>query len=353
MKTNNLEKINQINNDRIILLNNIKNSLKENNENVLNSLDKCLTIINIDEKNTKEYTSILEAKDIIESLILEINKANSIDEIKNIRNKLNYYINKVKEEIKKRNINENLYNQYYNNVSYLRKDISKYIRYIKRENNISEITRLINLDNISDEENEQLKRLIRNELAYNKRNLIEKENLNDNNEFIIENNNIPTKDITEFDFSSLFTPEKKENCEFILNIDDIEHKEEKKNDIEKISGQFKTYNNMYKIEETYEYNDNIVMNIINLLRNIPKYIKNKRKISWMLSDYYCYYKGKNLNDYINYSRNNNSILNAIKNIFKNTRLNNRENECLNNHNLCTEYILNTTNNNSFSRRKIR
>ena len=135
------------------------------------SIDNISFILQFDKINSKKEASIARAQELILTLSEEIINAEDIEEIKNIRKKLNYYINKVKKELKKRGISEHELASFESNTDCLRKEISKYIRFLKRDDNIAKIDSYIsNEENISHDEAKDLKRMILNEKRYNKRN---------------------------------------------------------------------------------------------------------------------------------------------------------------------------------------
>ena len=65
MKTNYNDKIKKINDDRILMLNKVKESIIINNNSLGNNLDNIISMINKDEINSKKYKSILKAKQLI------------------------------------------------------------------------------------------------------------------------------------------------------------------------------------------------------------------------------------------------------------------------------------------------
>ncbi len=106
-KMSTIEKINKIKNDRILVLNTIKERITLSNSGVNDNVSMALEVLKFDDNNTKEYEAILKAQDLINDLTKQIINAKTVEEVNAIRNKLNYYINKVKKEYAKRNINEN------------------------------------------------------------------------------------------------------------------------------------------------------------------------------------------------------------------------------------------------------
>ena len=111
MTINYSEKIEKINNERILMLNIIKENINKNNISLSNNLNNIISTLNEDEKNTKKYKSILKAKQLIFELTEQIIIATSIEEITNLRKKINYYINKIKKELASREINEEVFDK--------------------------------------------------------------------------------------------------------------------------------------------------------------------------------------------------------------------------------------------------
>ena len=133
------EKIKKIKETEKELLTSVKEEVEKNN-NVLNlEIGNVINLLNYDSTLVKKYEAVVNAQKLIFGFARDINNSTSVDEIKEIRNKLNYYINKIKKEIKDRNLSEEVYNKYYENSSNLRKSIAKYVRYLKREDKISEL----------------------------------------------------------------------------------------------------------------------------------------------------------------------------------------------------------------------
>lgn len=328
------EKIDRITNDRLVLLNSVKDNLKYNNSKVIENIDEIINYLYKDEAATKEYKAIIKAKQLIEDLTNEILESNSIEEIIAIRKKINYYINKIKNELKERNDNQVVSYKFSNRVNDLRSDISNYIRYTKREYNINEIIRLNSIEKISLEDKEKLKRLLRNELNYMRKHV--KKIKNDE---VINNASRVLDERLETIFKSKAKSEKlvtkslflKSPFNLCFNTEDY-YKE-----------RYEVYNSKYGLNKVYEYDKSTFKNIIYLFINVPKYIENKKKIKLMEMDFERYYGGEDLRYYIEYTRKNNSFTNAIKTILQNTRLSSREKECLKEHDKYMDWILNYCN----------
>ena len=92
---NNYEnKILEIKNTQKELLSSVKEAILSE-ENLLNlNIQDLIEMLNYDETTVKKYEATLKAQMLIEEFTNEIVKTNDIEEIKELRNRLNYYINK-------------------------------------------------------------------------------------------------------------------------------------------------------------------------------------------------------------------------------------------------------------------
>ena len=363
MKMNYNEKIEKIDNDRIIMLSMLKEKAIKDKENLSINMSEILKLLKIEEENHNEYKSIIKSKELIMKLTEEIQNANDIEEIKKLRNKLNYYINKIKKELAKRNINNDIVDNMYNQVAYLRKDISSYISYLKRQSNIDEIKYLYkNIDNIPIEEIKKLKNKLEIETKYNRNNIKKLKNKS----LSIENDNKISSNITTIE-KKLKEKDKNTIEEIIYEISNIKGSNEKESETNILNSIYKeieilssnseskltlaektknislldkanSYKERYDFKELNKYNKNFLGNFLALLKNIPIYNWNKKATKRLKADYEMYYRGKDLNSYIAYSKKRNSIKTALATIFKNSRLTEREKECLYNHDYCVEWI---------------
>lgn len=344
IKLSNEEKIAKINNDRKIILNNIKDRLKSSNEMCNNDFMEIANLINFEDKSQKEYKAIIEAKNLIFELTKEISNSTSVDEIISIRKRINYYINKIKNILKKRGIYQKQIDNISEKSTYLRKNIACYIRFLKRKDKIAEIINLSDKDMKTIEEKDRLKKLLKNELRFNKRNqeVNEKEDikynedLDDNGEIDFEtifklNDNKPVNRV-ELDFDFEKKGEKQEYDGFFDYC--IEFSDESAEDriTENMLNESKNFEAQYGLEELNKYDSYFIINLIKLLGNIPKIIHNKKMIKFMESDYRYVYRGEDLRKCIEIAIQENSIVNSLRYIFRNSILSNREDECLNIHN---------------------
>ena len=348
------ERIIKIKNDRYQLLNIVSDSIKNNRNIVISDIKRISDTLDYDEVYIKMYEAIVKAQELIASLTEEIVYAQTEQEIIAIRKKINYYINKIKSELKKRNIEDNLLIKYQESTNYLRKDIAKYLRLLKREDNIKEIETLnYNYETLSNEDKEKFRKMLNVETRYNQRNLCNKENntpktnkknesnnINTNQEVLVPTNNETTIDI--------FKPDTQKK-ETIAGLDIDSFVDNVKNaiengiisDTEYLERKVKRYNSCYHIDATYEYNNNsIFVDIVNMIKNIPIYKKNKKRIRKMEKESKKYYSGADLISYIAYLKKKNSIRQGLKSIFNRTYLCSNEGRLLNDHNECTKWLLN-------------
>lgn len=94
----------------------------------------------------------------------------------------------------------------------------------------------------------------------------------------------------------------------------------------------------YCIIEPLGYNGSLIKNLYTLLKNKGTYDKNQKIVGRMKKDYNTYYHGYDLKMCIEYTRENNSFNNNLINIFRNTFLHKKEEECLDNHEKCMKWL---------------
>ena len=371
----NLKKIEKINSDRVIILNNIK-------EKLLNAHS-----FNDDALITEKDKSISKAKEIIVYLTNEISHSHDIEEIKKLRRTVNYYINKIKKEMHNRGINEEKLATYQDATSYLRKGMSQYISYLKRVPKLDDINNLNNnFDIISDSDKSRLKKLLTNELRYN-REVLKKQ---DTSVKVNKCNN----QFEEFDkwvkTEFRIAPKKKEKDDFVewlntefnvkkerdddgdftrrieedFRMSEIEHhkiipfngnigeyidsiktfmKSDYTTDVDmeaSLKRKINYYKKKYGIRDTKNYGNSVIKNMVIFLDNIPKYIGNKKAIKLMRNDYKMYFLGNDLRNYIDYTEKSNSIGRSFGQVMHRSALAEPENQCLNDHNRCLEWINN-------------
>ena len=340
------EKIKKIKETEKELLTSVKEEIEKNN-NVLNlEIGNVINLFNYDSTLVKKYEAVVNAQKLIFGFARDINNSTSVDEIKEIRNKLNYYINKIKKEIKDRNLSEEVYNKYYENSTNLRKSIAKYVRYLKREDKISEIEYLNNnIDKLNEEELLRLKNLIKNEVNYGKKNNVKEEPFNifgfkpakkvdfdedlRNSKVLKEIRArkpvVPSGDnkVASLDFTVDAKPSTLESYSSVMDF---------------LNKKVEDYESRYKLVKTDKYTKNVIKNIPILVKNVPKLIQNKKKIKGMKTDFNPYFGGITLEAFSKFQKKKNSILNNIKQTLFNGILKRKEEEILDEHDECVRAI---------------
>lgn len=327
-------KIDMIIKNREYIIKNVKKSLNANLKSTLVKIDDIIK--SVPKENLKERNALLKAKRMIIEITDEILLARSVDDIKKVREKLNYYINKVKKELVKRNIDESLSKNYNESVGALRNDITEFTRCIKRRNNI-ELLNTLQRDDLSKEELQKIltseskfnKRLMNKYMSSSKESVKETVKLSgiDKKELVIKVNDV-TKDTKvgqdkksdfEYDTEGIYPKQTKEV---------VEENTDTKKIIPFPTFHSKLYINAkmikssvnYKLSRTETYNNDLLHNCKNLIINIPRYIHNKRMLKLMKNDYATYYSGHDLYDLIKATEYNNSVSKAVSYIFSKTLL---------------------------------
>ena len=329
------------------LLEMVKEKIKEENEIFNLNTKNIVSVLNYDSNVVKKYEAVLEAQKLIEEYTKEILNANSIDEIKEIRKKLNSCINKVKKEMINRGIDDIEYNNYCESVKKYRKRVSENIRYLKREEKINEIENLNNnFDNLNEEELLRLKKLVKNELSYEKRNLGEAL-INTNNKEIKEHNvkrelddilsSLYNKKNDKKDISkdnghrlTINIPPAKKVVEEFVKYDSIE---------DYLKDRVISFNNQFKVRHTEEYDGSVIKNIVIFTRNIPKLISNKKSAKSMVVYYNSICRKSELYAYSKYITNANSIMHNLKRVVTRKPLEEKENELKSKHDNIARWIL--------------
>ena len=351
------EKIEKINTDRLIMLKKVKELIVKDNDCMSDNIESTISFLIVDEQNVNEYKAILKAKNLILDLIIEITMATSIEDVIKLRNKINYQISKIKKELSKRNINQALFEQFYSKITELRKNISMYLRFLKRESILIEIKELYDrIDDLSDEDRARLKKILSNELKYNKNVL---QAMDSNSEKILKKNTLVANDTDDSKEVKPAMPTKNKDeddedsvdllIEEIYNIISSEPSkfEKEQSDDSYLKKRIEYYLSQYNFHQLCGYNRHFLINFINFLKNIPKYIRNKNIIKAAQRDYNTFYSGEDLAGFIDYSKKRNSVMVALKAIFKSSRLSQREIECLYDHNKCMEWIMEFYNYNDY------
>lgn len=337
------EKIKNIKETEKYLLEIARNAITTQNKILNLNIQDLICMLNYDESTVKKYESTLKAQMLIEKFTNDILEAKDVDEIKAIRNRLNYYINKVKTEIKDRNVSEEEYNKYYENATLLRKNIARYVRFMKREENIKEIDRLSeNIDSLNEDELNNLKRLLRLESDYGKRNKnpnpVKKEEKKQNDD---------SKDF-EKRLSRLFSEykrneepkENKESLKIVFNNDKKVSQSyvEYDNLDSYLSHRINVFNNRYVLKKVNKYDGSLVHNIAEFIKNIPVFRENKKRIEKMKQASVYYDRTPEFIGFIEYNKRDNSLMKNFKKVFKNTTVRNKERLYLEEHKNCIDWI---------------
>ncbi len=351
------ERVLTIKEEHLELLKMAREKIMANKDNFDNCANEVIPVLEYDNENIKKYEAMVNAQELVVNLTKQILDAKDVEEMVAIRKKINYYINKIKGELKKREVSQEITDTYQGEVTSLRKSISGYIRFFKREDNICEIERLSNnYENLSLEEMDNLKKCLKRENNYNKRNIkafkdeeiIKQEEVKEENKPIykligdvyyeIENNtsnsNIPTSmDIEEENIKSEVSLIQERTLK--MNAKDLTYEETNDYFNECINN----FVSQYDVKETINYQkNNVGKNILTFFQNIPKYIHNKKAIQNMKKDYYLFYRGSDLKSFMVYMRKRNSIQNGLKCIFSNSHLFSNDIAYLNEHENCAKWM---------------
>lgn len=338
------ERIQKIKEDRLLLLKQSRDNIINNKNKENQQLSDILKVLNYDEDSLKKIVSYFKAKELIASLVDDIVNANSVEEVIKIRSRLNYYISKIKEELKYRNIGPVTKDSYNDRLTSMRDDISKYIRYLRRSNNLLEIDSLYSrYDNLNKEEMKRLKYLLKLEQNYNHRNLVVPSDISKEEKLIETNNNEEITNSND-DVDNTDNIDKKESfkIEFPLasknhvviptNLHHVDF-----NEVEDFfKGKVDLYQRQYGVVNTHEYGEK--HKFITLLRNLPRFHSNKKAINEMQASYIYFCRNNDLAGYVEYLRRRNSIKNNLKYIFSGSKLYSEEQEDLFKHEQCAKWI---------------
>ncbi len=374
-----LLRLEKIKAERKDLLSRLKEKLNSSNGNYNDSLSQISKLIDCDEKSIKKFQALTKTQTLLADIIMEVLEADKEEDILKLRNKLNYLISKIKKELKTRNISREEMALYEEKTKEMRKNISNYIRVLKRNEKISEIENLMaRYDSLSLDEMKKLKKLLSSEVKYNTRN---KSKYKNNSEFT-EEDNIAAKeflnseecsfdDFFKIDKSSKKDSNETENpfyfakevkkevpslsvsfdsfpakikepvkeCNFIMSNEEVTyHKNAVKSNDRFLLDSANTFRVQYGLKNVHEYSSRFIINVFNLLRNIPAYVINRSKVKYMVSDTCRFYKGSDLLSYIAYTKKRNSILTGLKSVFSKSYLFNGEGKYLNVHNNCSKWL---------------
>lgn len=330
--------------------------IMENSTAFQEDKDAVLTALDYDEKSIKKLEAIQSAQELITSLTEQIQSAKSAQEVIDLRKKLNYYINKIKGELKRRCVSEEVLDNYQSKASSLRKSIALYLRFLKREDNINKISTLSsNFDNLTEEELLDLKKCLQKENRYNKRNI---NTLNEDSQKTevqnatahTETSNPTTTPLpTDEDID---TEEPEDEFAFVLDSDEEDEFTSSQYEIKYISedtpyeetdgfftSKINEYNKMFGVVETLDYTKGqFSKNAVIFCLNIPRYIHNKIAIQKMEKGFYYFYSGNDFASYIEYMKRRNSIHEALKYIFQGTCLFSGDDVILGEHENCARWM---------------
>lgn len=340
------KRIDKVKTEHAELLNMIKEKISENSNNFQEHAKEILATLEYDEANIKKYEAMVKAQELVVSLTKQILDAKSVEEVIAIRKKLNYYINKIKGELKSREISDVIVFDYQEKANTLRKSIAEYIRFFKREENICEIERLSsNYGNLSPEELLNLRKSLTKENRYNRRNINSLKERENNPETIIRVNNSleeprkkAKKDLAQNKAEENFCLKKIKNdgeSDIMFVTGELPYEEMSKYFMKRVD----SFDKMYDIAEIQNYQNNgLGRNVLTFFRNLPRYIHNKKAIRKMLKDYFYFYRGEDLSSYIQYMKKENSISEVLKGIFDNSYLFTNEETYLNERQRCARWM---------------
>ena len=367
------EKIAKIKETHKYLIEEVKKEIEEKN-NILNlNIGDLTSLLDYDSTMVKKYEAVVRAQELIDEFTTSIKNSNSVEEIKAIRNKLNYYINKIKKEIKDRGLSEEEFNRYYMNATNLRKGIAKYVRFLKRDEKISEIEALNgNIENLDKEELTRLRTLLKNEVAYGKKytelyaNPVVEEPVKVEPKTLTledlkreqqekanrtQNSFANSKVLEEIRNTPVVVPSAKTPIKAKLDIptaapkadpEDFKRYETLEDYLGDKINAFKTH---YRLVRTEKYTNSVIKNIPILVRNVPRIIENKKKIRNIVKDMRFYYSTPELIAFGRYTIRKNSFMHNIKEVFRKSFLRNREAMYVAEHNRCIEWVKNFCNKN--------
>ena len=284
----NQDRIERVKENNKLLLKNVKEEMNNSSQNFLTSVAKLVDEIKENTTDEKKEKYFNKAKDKLEFLASEINNADSLEKVTDLRNKLNYYITKIRREMDKKEFISFEYFRFKDLTIKYRNSIAKDVRYLKRENNISKMEKLnSNYDNLSEEEKIEFKKLLRREQNYNSKNLVEYKKEEKRKEF--------------FRISNLELNEKR--AMEIISLDNQNELNEKLGEI----------NRFYRLNTLPTYDSGVGTNVLKLVRNIPNYLKNKGILS-SINKKNNYFDDKVLDAFIEYNKRRNSIRLSLKEI---------------------------------------
>lgn len=311
----NNKRIEKIIDDNKVLVNNAKIGILNSKTKLVRDLQYCFFAIKFNEKNSKKIERFEREQAYILDSINKIPEEDNLDRIIELRKKMNYYLSKMKKELELKTSSESLIENYQNSLNQYRKDVARYVRFLKRNNNINEMQALNNnISNLTDEEKLNLKKIIRREQNYNCKNL-KIGNINK----LCCNLSIKKDESTRIKVvSGLIEKENKTIGEFLD---------------EKIE----TYKSKYHLREIHNY-ELFEKNGLKLVKNLPSYLKNKKVIKQMEKDCALFNRGKDFRGFIEYHRQRNSISSAVKAVVYKPYRESKKRRLIEDDKFCREWI---------------
>lgn len=224
------------------------------------------------EPTTKKNQRLLGASQEVSSILKEIIKSDSEEEIVNLRKKINSYITLIRKEantrIQEEKIKEEDLEEFTKGCTEVRNDISRLIRVIKRKNSINEINN-IDINELSTEALKEFRKKVNNENNFNNR----------LNKYL--NGTSKTKKVSKQETNSIIVSEENqiENNQEDLATDNqlimINNLQINNEGMNKLTEKY----NRLELKKPREFGNNIIKNLIIFIMNIPTYIINKKPIA--------------------------------------------------------------------------
>ena len=336
------EKINTINEERNYLISSAVDAVLNNKMRLRTEIRSVINIIKTDNEACNKSIELAKAQNIIDDVIDEIVNSNSKEDIIKLRNRLNYYINKIKNIMKQRGMSEKDIEDYSQKVTDVRKSISKYLRFVKRNENIETIDFYLALGKkLTKPDINMLKKTVQLEYNYNKRCLRPPKPKK-----VIKNeeDSLYLNFIDDIDYVT------EKDGDYTVNV--VKSNNESKAIVDYLDSQVNHYDSVYNVLSTHEYNGNIFENISALFKNIPIYKNNTKVVNYMETDF-KYHGAPDLQGYIDYIKKHNSIKYGLKQIISKTKIHTNAEKYLNTHQECINWIIEYCNSNDLFIKKLK
>lgn len=323
------EKIEEIIFERDDIVNKIFNRIKEDGEVLNSNIGNIITTLNFADTNDKHYIAVVKAQELIENLVDEISQCRNLEDLIELRKKLNKYINVIKKELKLRGVSDEILNNYLDKVTFVRKGIAKLVRTYKRNEG------LIELDETDEEDLDEdglknYKKRINQEKSYNKRTLKTLEPSYEMN-------------LLEKRKEKLLSKEVKEMIDKNNRAIQKEREQRLANDDEVIRQMITHYLCSWNINETAELKGSFGKKLALFLREYRLYRANIRKAQNAKSQYRIDDTSDTCGDIkeiIAFIMQESNIKNKLHAIIQKTSLPTSEQASLDYHNRCYSYVLN-------------